>query len=201
MAKPFPRVLILSLVISCFATLANADTIPVGDLTFDQNASTATFDITNLTGLNAFPPDFPITTQLTITITSLVAEVQGGGTLSIDGSNFTADPSGDLFCTVAGDAGSGGCNFSAHDLVSATLTGTLSPTTGLAGLPAGDTSIESAFTTTITPSCGPTLTTNCDAALINATTPAPEPATWTPLGILLIGLLVSYRFKRKGEVS
>ena len=86
--------------------------------------------------------------------------------------------------------------------MSAVLTGTLSPLTGLAGLPAGDTGILATFTTTILPNtgCGPngdtvtTLTAGCDAAVINATgvNPAavPEPATWMLLFSALIGLLV-----------
>jgi hypothetical protein len=118
------------------------------------------------------------------------------------------DPQGDLDCTVAGDAATGGCDFSAYNLVSATLSGTLNPVTGLAGLPAGDTGIEDSFTTTITPNvgCGPggstatTLTAGCDVAVINATT-VPEPSSWTLLGILMVGLLAGYKFKGSGEVS
>ena len=208
-SQPFRRLLLLAIVFSCCATLANAGVVSIGELTFDANTPTAlaTFDITNLTGLNAFPPDFPITTQLAITVTSLVANLQGGGTLTISGNDFSVvDPQGDLNCTVSGDAASGGCDFAAYDIVSATLSGTLSPLSGLAGLPPGVSALESAFATTITPNAGcgagTTLTAGCDFAIINANTgTVPEPATWIPLATLLIGLLAANQWKRKAQAG
>jgi len=202
MVHPFTRFLILLLVISCCATLANADLIPIGVLSFDADTlyAPAAFDITNFTGGNASPPDFPITTQLTFTVTSLVGNLDGGGTLILNGSAFSVvDPSGDVDCTLGGSAGSGGCDFATYDLVSATLSGTLSPTTGLAGLPAGDTGIVDTFTTTITSNvgCGPsggtssTLTAPCDIAIIyaNATSPVPEPSPRSVIAVALMILL------------
>jgi len=210
MERPLRRVLISLFVLGVCSNVAFANLIGVGELTFDTLPA-ATFDITNLTGANSAidPIDFPISTQLTITVTSLVANLQGGGTITLSGSDFTlADAQGDLNCSVAGLAGSGGCDFSAYTLLSATLTGTLSPLTGLAGLPAGDTGILSPFTVTILPNagCGPdggtatTLTAGCDAAVINATgvnsAAVPEPATWTLLSAALIALLVGYKINR-----
>lgn len=205
------RIPLLLLIIGLGSQLANADLIPVGELTFDSDTPTAlaAFDITNLTGVDAFPPDFPITTQLTITVTSLVASLQGGETLSLNGSDFSVvDAQGDVDCTVAGDAGAGGCDFSAYNVVSATISGTLSPTTGLAGLPVGDTGILGTFTTTILPNvgCGPsggtstTLTAGCDVAVINANA-VPEPASRTLPTIALIALLAAYKIKRSTETT
>lgn len=200
MVRPLSKVLVLLFVISCCSGTASANTVGVGLLTFDSDTPTAlaAFDILNLTGSNAFPTDFPITTQLTITVTNLVANIDGGGTLTLPGSDFSAvDPQGDVDCTVVGDAGSGGCDFAAYNLLSATLTGTLSPSTGLAGLPAGN-SIVSAFTTTITPACGTDLTTDCDAAEIDATV-LPEPSTWILFSTALIGLLVGHKIRTRAE--
>jgi hypothetical protein len=199
------KVLFLFLVVACFASTAFATSIGVGQLKFVGNGTpVTTFDIVNRTGTQASAPDFPITTQLTITVTNLVANIQGGSTITIPGSNFTVvDAQGDLNCTVAGDAASGGCDLSSYSVVSATLAGTLSPTTGLGGLPPG-TTILPAFSTTIAPdpACtgGPssvtiadaTLTPGCDATTIFATTPAttavPEPGTVTLLEIGLLGI-------------
>ena len=47
---------------------AQAVLIPIGVLSFDVTipGSTAQFDITNLTGPNASPPDFPVTTAINL---------------------------------------------------------------------------------------------------------------------------------------
>jgi hypothetical protein len=198
------RVLALVFVFGCYATAASATTIDLGILSFDADvlaSGSFTFDITNLTGLNAFPPDFPIGTPLTITVTSLTASTSGGGALTLTGSDFTAvDSAGDVNCTVAGDAGSGACNFAAYLLTSATLTGTLSSTAGLVGLPPGFIGIESTFTATLTPSSGATLIAGFDAVPIEATlvpaapiSPVPEPSTWVLLDTGLLGLLAAYK--------
>jgi hypothetical protein len=211
MNRIVPRLLsfvVVLIVGGSFSSVAFASTIPIGLFSFDVGTSAGTtFDITNLTGTNAFPPDFPITSLLTIAVTSLTANTTGGQ-LIIDGSRFSSvDPQGDVGCTVVGDAGSGGCNFAAYDIMSAILTGTVTPLTGLAGLPTGYTGIANTFTATITPNCGSMfLTAGCDAATINATLVAaeqanvPEPST----GILLcIGLLAlaGYKLKRNFRLA
>jgi hypothetical protein len=179
---------------ACFCTVASADQIGVGLLTYDSiDASTSQFDITNLTGTNSFAPDFPVSTLLSITVTSLTVNFTSGPALVLPGSAFTTvDAAGDVNCTGAG------CNLFGDSITSAVLTGTFSPTTGLAGLPAGDTGILAAFTTTITGGgCDPAaaiLVAGCDAAIINATgtsgvTPAPEPGTLGLVGIGMIALL------------
>src|SRR4051812_19613064 len=131
MRRSVLNALVLLVAFGWFPRAAAASPIGIGFLTFDDNGSGGLlFDITNLTGLNSFSPDFPIGTAVTITVTNLVANKSGGGTIPVAGGNFTG--SGDLQCSVAGDAASGGCNFAAYDLVSAVLTGTFSPTSGLA---------------------------------------------------------------------
>ena len=177
---------------------ASAATIDVGVLSFDENTPTGnSFNIVNLTGLG-----FPLETVLDFDVTSLVAALEGGGTLTIGNSSFTDDPlSGNLDCTVAGLPTTGGCNFASYNITGVTLTGTLSPTSGLIGLPPGFTGIESAFSVLLTPSVGPYLTAGQDAVIIQATlvetpTTVPEPSTamLLQLGMVALG---GYRFRRK----
>jgi hypothetical protein len=206
------KVVFFLFVVGGLASTAFATSIGVGQLQFVGNGTpVTTFDIANRTGSRTSPPDFPITTQLAITVSSLVANIQGGSAITIAGSNFTVvDAQGDLDCTVAGNAASGGCDLSPYSVVSATLTGTLSPTTGLGGLPPG-TSILADFSTTILPdaSCsgGPSsvttsdaaLTPGCDTATIFATSPTPtaipEPGTVTLLEIGLLGAVAFRTFR------
>jgi hypothetical protein len=193
------------------ATVASADPIAVGDLTYDSISSTQNqFDITNLTGANEValgdPMDFPISSPLTITVTDLTVNFTSGPSLVLPGSDFgVVDAALDVDCTA------GACNTFGDSITSATLTGTFSPTTGLSGLPAGDTGILAAFTTTITPdpvNCtGGTLSAGCDTSIIYATgitgsgpAPVPEPGTVALLGSGMIGLLfMGYRRMRGAD--
>ena len=194
------------LVVGGFASTAFATSIGVGQLNFVGNGTpVTTFAITNSTGAQASPPNFPITTQLAITVSNLVANVQGGGMVVIPGSSFTVINShGDLSCTGAG------CDLSSFDVVSATLTGTFSPTTGLGGLPPGTTILANFSTTMLpNPNCGggpssvtisdTILTPGCDTATIFATTATPtaipEPGTVTLLEIGLLGVVALRTFR------
>jgi hypothetical protein len=203
MLRRLPQVLSLLFVMTLFGTIASAQ-IGVGLLNYDQiiTASDNEFDITNLTGTSAFPAfGYPITTPLTFTITSLVVNFTTGPSLTLAGSDFTeVDSFDDLDCTAAA------CNLFGDNITSATLTGTFSPTTGLSGLPAGDTGIEAGFTTTLTPSSGPTLVAGLDGTTINAigTSGAPslpEPGAWplifTLTGLVLIWRAVSWYWRRR----
>jgi hypothetical protein len=185
------------LAVGLMCAVAHADNIPVGDLSYDAISSTTSqFDITNLTGAGALPPDAPITTLLNFAGLSLVVNFTSGPSLTLPGSDFTVEPDGEVDCDAPA------CNLFGDNITSATLTGTLSPTSGLSGLPGSDTGILSAFTTTITPdsvNCtGGTLEAGCDTAIIYATgttgvVPTPEPETWGLIGIGLVGLLVARR--------
>ena len=207
--KFFP---ILLVALAVFPAAAFADSVAVGDLTYDAtSSSTDQFDITDLTGTAAFPPDAPITTPVSITVTSLVVNFSGGSSLTLPGSDFSVvDSSGDVNCTNSA------CNLFGDNIVSAVLNGTLSPTTGLTGLPAGDTGILTDFSTTITPdsvNCtGGTLLAGCDSAIIyatgvsgttSATVSAPEPSTWALLGMGLLALAMARRksWRRSAKAS
>src|SRR5271170_3629077 len=118
MMRRLPKLFILLGVMACFGT---ADQIAVGDLSYDQiSANQTEFDITNLTGLNSFPPDFPITSALTFTITSLVVDFTSGPALVLTGSDFTVeDAQDDIDCDVTV---TGVCNLFGDNITSATLT-------------------------------------------------------------------------------
>jgi hypothetical protein len=181
------------LAIGCFSNVASASPIKIGVFSFDDLGGEYTFNITNLTGLAAVPPDYPVETALTFDVTSLTASTEGGGTLTLGTSAFTTDPFGNVNCTAAGDASTGGCNFAAHALVSATLVGTLAPISGLTGLPPGFSGIVSSFSVTVLPTSGPTLAPG-DFADIEAT-PVPEPSTLM-LVQLGVGALGAYKLRR-----
>jgi hypothetical protein len=206
MRSSLRRTLALVFVFSCLARAASATAIPVGLLSFDENNGTFAFNVTNLTGLSAFPPDYPITTPLTITVSALTADVDGGGTLTVPGSAFETDPFGNVNCTKPGDAGSAGCNFAAYSLSSALLSGTFSPLSGLTGLPPGFVGIQGAFTATLLPSAGATLTVgdfvNIEATLVEPETgsPVPEPPTAILMEIGLFGLFARHKFNRISQL-
>jgi hypothetical protein len=194
------QVSLLFLVMVCIVPAASADSIGIGLLSYDSiSASQDQFDITNLTGTDAFPPDFPITSLLTLSVTDLLVDFTSGPSLDLPGADFTSvDAGGDLDCTAAA------CNLFGDSITSATLTGTLSPTGGLSGLPSPDTGLLANFSTTITPSCvDGTLEAGCDAMEIDATgtsggtsaTPEPGALSLVGVGLLLLGTK-SRRFRR-----
>src|SRR5580658_1072045 len=100
-----PRLLALLGVIACLGGRSSAAPLPidVGLLSYDAvSGSQDQFDITSLTGVDAFPSAFPITTTLKFTVTSLVVSFTTGSPLTLPGSDFTVvDPQGDVDCTAA----------------------------------------------------------------------------------------------------
>jgi hypothetical protein len=211
MQQAIRKTLLLTFALGCFSALASAQTLYVGDLSFDEPTvgSVDQLDITNLVG-NGLALDSglnPVSaTSFSIDVTSLVVDLAGGGSIDIPGSDFSSvDSAGDLDCNASA------CNLYGDDVTSATLTGTFSYS-GLTGLDPGYSGINDAFSTTITPGCGTTyLEAGCDSALITATevastsggggtTGAPEPETWALLGVGVMGLLLAAR-KRLQNVN
>jgi hypothetical protein len=200
------KVLAALLFLGGVPSLASASTINIGLFTLNDDGSSTFFGVVNLTGpTSSLPPDYPIETALTIDTStlSLTATLNGGGTITIPGTGFfTSDADGNVNCTTAGDAGAAidpGCNFAAYQLTSATLTGTLSPTSGLVGLPSGFIGIQSAFTVTLLPTSGNDFLTAGDFVDLQATLipgeRVPEPSTLMllPFGM---GLVARYRLRR-----
>jgi len=189
MTRRLPQLLVLLGATVGFSTIVSADTYDVGILSYDQiSASDNQFDISNGTGSNASAFGFPITTQLSINVSSLVVNFTTGPALNLPGSDFAVvDAQGDVDCTAAA------CNLFGDNIVSAVLTGTFSPTTGISGLTPPDTGIVASFTDTLTPSAGSTLEAGIDANLITATGSTgstgsvPEPGAFTLLGSIMVG--------------
>ena len=117
--------------LSVTAPPAAAD-IPVGlvawDVTFPGNAGE--FDIVNLSGPNAFPPFFPITTALNLSSLNLVVDFVGGSTETFGpGSGyFTLASDGESF--NGGSIPIGGTN---PQPIDATLSGLFTPTSVVIG--------------------------------------------------------------------
>jgi len=185
------------LLLSCAAitSVAAADSVPIGLFSLDATgASSGEFDVTNLTGTSSLPPDFPVTTALSISITSVVITFESGPSLTLDASHFASDGFG-------GWLGNDSFNLLSSPILSATITGTLSPLSGISGLPTGD-SILPGFSATLTDVTGGPLELG-DTVVLDATTgtstggggtPTPEPGTMLLIGS---GAFAMSFFRRK----
>ena len=116
--------------VACLSSIARAESlVPVGFLSYDVTGmNVAEFDITNLTGPNSLPPDFPVTNS--ISMSSLLVTVYFAGnvsqtygpsyfTLGSDGLSFNGDQLSTLSGPPTGLLGA----------TTATLTGDFAETT------------------------------------------------------------------------
>lgn len=181
------------------APSAFASQIPVGyvswDVTFPGEAGQ--FDITNLSGPNAGPPTFPITTTVNLSNLNLVVDFVGGSSATYGPSSgyFSLSPDGESWNGSAIPIG--GTN---PEPISATLTGTFSP---LSISDPGPDTILSTFTAVISDS--PNLV-DGDLAIINATeapiSTTPLPSTWTMLIAGFVGIgFFAYRGSKRNAVA
>jgi hypothetical protein len=182
------RALILFTVAALCVGSAAASTIAVGYMSWDVNfpGNAGAFDIVNLTGPNAAPSTFPITTLVNLTSLTLVVHFVGGGSATYGPTSgyFSLDPDGESLDGTAIPIG--GTN---PEPLSATLTGTFSPTS--ISDPGAD-HILPAFSVTF--SDAPNLV-DGDLGVIYATEGTggvtPEPGSWILLAIGLVGLLIA----------
>jgi hypothetical protein len=79
MRKTLWTSLLALVAVGVFSTTAYSDTIDVGYVAFDvSNPPLAEVDIVNLTGANAFPPSFPVTSDLDLTDLDLTVNFATG---------------------------------------------------------------------------------------------------------------------------
>src|SRR5579871_1053796 len=183
------------------ASLAHADNIPVGYISYDAifPGNSAEFDITNLTGPNSSgDATFPISTSVNLSSLSLTVNFSDGSsivepstyfTLGLDGLSFNGTP-----------FGIGGASPLA---TSATLTGDFNPTTITLFDGTVDT-IDAAFTATVLPSAPPDLQ-DGDFAIIYATTSGgvvttPEASSGVLLLTGILGLLGLFAVNRRRQI-
>jgi hypothetical protein len=174
------------------ASSALATTIPLGYVGWyvDIPGSTGSFNIFNGSGSNSLPPDFPITTALSLSSLSLTVHFAGGGTTVYGSSYFTPNLDGLSF--DGSDIAIGGGNPLPID---ATLTGSFSATSILVDT-LGAVSILPTFSATILPSDGNTTLSDFDFAYINVETTAGTGGTTPePSSLLLAGLAVALAMK------
>ena len=167
------------LLLAFFVSTALADSYNIGIVAYNltnatgSSPGTAEFDITNETGVNSSAPDFPVAD--TLTFQNLSLEVFFSNSTTQTFSLGTGTP---LFST-------------SEQITSATLTGTLSPTTAVNVEGVGAVNLLPSFTATIMPLSGLYLnpgdpSTLGDFAIIQAQTQpsssVPEPAA----GVLLM---------------
>jgi hypothetical protein len=200
MRRFLPRLLLLVLTLTVFSAAAFADDYPVGVISLDQTGATSgEFDITNYTGVNSLPPDLPVTTDLTINISTLIITFASGPAEVLTAGDFTSDLNG-------GWLGNNSFNIASDPIISAVLTGTLGPTTGVDVFGVGTISIAAAFddgsgTSSVTLSDPAGALALGDLADINAVSatavPTPEPGTGALLGVAFAGIVGSMLVRRR----
>jgi len=186
------------------APSARADLIPVGYMSWNVNipGSAGEFDITNLSGPNALPPDFPVLSGVNLVSLTLTVDFVGGGseTFGSGSGYFSLAPDG--LSLNGTDIPIGGTN---PLPVSATLTGDFSPTSGINVSGMGAVSIlpslyNSGGTTGVSIVDSPNLE-DGDFGVIYAETTSsnsvPEPGTLGLAGLGLVALLMAARTKKQ----
>jgi len=182
------KYVVLLLAVMTVSVSVLASPIPLGFVTYNlTDPGFAEFNIINQTGPNstAFPdPTWPVSNSINLSSLSLLVTDSGGGTTTFGSGFFSLEPDG---LSYAGPTVS-----STNTYVTATLTGTLSPT-ALTLNTGATVNVLSTFTATISDPSG---LADGDYAIIYATPVGPtipEPATLVMVGSGLLGILAARR--------
>ena len=192
--------LIGGIALCLLGTIAKADTINVGALSYDTfipagggSPGVFAFNLANLTGAFSLPPDFPVSDSLTLgsavltlTLSDLSLHIIPLGDL---GPGFLLDGIGNPIVQVPGN----------EVFNSAEFTAALSPLTFALSDGTAFAAASSSIDVTLLPSSGPTLTVDVDQTTIGVsgtvTTVTPEPGSAALLLTALLGL--AWRLRRK----
>ena len=195
MPRVLRTLLLVATVVGLFSTLALAGEVPIGFMSYDVVApGEAQFDVTNQTGINSstFPDmTWPVTTPVSLTITSLVMNLTSGPPLTFGPGYFTLNPDG---LSLDGTA------IMLSSLTGAPVSATLTGTFGATNLTLNDGShltIDPNFSVSLTDFSG--LLQDGDFVIIDGSysSPVPEPATLAVLGSGLGSFVLLWRRKRK----
>ncbi len=177
MHKPYRGLLALTLAVPLLISSAFASSIPMGYMSFDVTGlNAAQFDVTNNTGINssAFPDTtWPVSTSVSLTVTSLTVFFMNGGpqvfgpgyfTLNADGISLDGTPLSNL-----------------NPIIGATLVGTFN-TTSLTLNDSSHVNINPNFTISLSDGGSPLQ--DGDLAILYGDTgsPIPEPSSLAVLG-------------------
>ncbi len=177
-------------------SISQAASLPIGFVSVDpmgSPSSTATFDISNMTGPDdsAYPDTtFPVATSLAISDPILTLFFQNGGSVTESGTEFSSDGNG-------GYTGNFLLDLASFPILDGVLTGSIDTTTVQLNDGVTTDQIYSSFSANILPNSGPVLQIG-DFGIIDATA-TPEPGSWALLGsgLLALFLLRRWRFRRR----
>lgn len=125
MHQTFTRVLLLISVATLAPVATFSTTVSIGLVSLDVTTppSTGQFEVSNLTGANALPPDFPVITPVSVSNLLLTVTFVNGPPQTLDQSQFMLNTDGLSY------TGKDHFDLDSNPITAATLTGTFGATT------------------------------------------------------------------------